>query len=195
MHKARMEAFSDGVIAIIITIMVLELKTPEAPDLTALVKLAPVLLAYLLSFVFVGIYWNNHHHMLQTARQVNGRVLWANQHLLFWLSLVPFVTSWVGRNPREPWPVVSYGVVLLCSGFAYSLLSRSLIALHGADSTLARAVGSDRKGNLSLALYLLALPCAFLHVGISFALYVAVAIIWIVPDPRIERVLGRTGAE
>jgi uncharacterized membrane protein len=173
--------------AIIITIMVLELRPPhEAPDLAALRPMLPAFLSYALSFVFIGIYWNNHHHMLQAVRQVNGRVLWANLHLLFWLTLIPFATSWMGENHREPWPVAAYGVVLLACGGAYSILTRSFIALHGADSLLASAVGRDEKGWLSLALYALAIVLAFRSTTLSCLLYVSVAILWLVPDPRIE---------
>jgi uncharacterized membrane protein len=187
-NKTRLEAFSDGVIAILITIMVLELKVPEheGGDLHALAPLAPVFLAYVLSFVYLGIYWNNHHHMLHACTMVNGRVLWANLHLLFWLSLVPFVTHWMGRNHNAPLPTAIYGVVLLCSGGAFLLLARTLISLHGATSQLATAFGRDVKGKLSLLLYAIAIPAAFVHQWISDAIYVAVAIMWFVPDRRIE---------
>lgn len=189
MHKGRLEAFSDGVIAIIITIMVLELKVPHSTEVTALVPLIPIFLSYVLSFIFIGIYWNNHHHMLQAVRQVNGRILWANLHLLFWLSLTPFVTSWMGENHFAAWPVALYGVVLMCAGIAYYILSQTLIAHHGKDSPLAKAVGSDFKGKISVVLYAAAIPLAFVHSWISLSLYVLVAIMWLVPDSRIEHTL------
>ena len=193
MSKGRLEAFSDGVIAIIITIMVLELKVPEGAEISALIPLIPVFLSYLLSFVFVGIYWNNHHHLLQAARQVNGAVLWANIHLLFWLSLVPFVTNWLGENGFQAWPVALYGIVLLMAGVAYFLLSRALVALHGQDSVLAEAVGNDLKGYISLACYTLAVPLAFINATLACGLYVVVAVMWLIPDRRIERTLKRNG--
>ncbi len=190
MHKGRLEAFSDGVIAILITIMVLELKVPHGESLYDLVPMLPVLSSYLLSFVFLGIYWNNHHHMLQAARHVDGGILWANMHLLFWLSLVPFGTAWMGEHPFAPGPVAAYGVILLAAGCAYYLLSRLLIARHGAESVLARAVGGDAKGLASVAIYATAIVVAFFAPRVSCALYVAVAVMWLVPDRRIERVLG-----
>ncbi len=190
MTKGRLEAFSDGVIAIIITIMVLELKVPHGADLAALRPLAPAFLSYVLSFVYLGIYWNNHHHLLHAARNVDGRILWANLHLLFWLSLFPFVTHWTGENGFAALPVAVYGVVLLMAGFAYWLLVRALIARHGSDSLLATAIGSDFKGNVSLVIYLLAILVASTNRWISFALYVAVAVLWLVPDRRIERALA-----
>ncbi len=190
MSKGRLEAFSDGVLAIIITIMVLELKAPRQADLAALGPLIPALLSYLLSFVFVGIYWNNHHHLLQAARQVNGQVLWANLHLLFWLSLTPFVTSWMGETNFGAWPVAAYGVVMLLAGLAYFVLSRVLVAQHGRDSALALAVGRDRKGMLSLLLYAVAVPVALLEPRLACGLYVVVAILWLVPDRRIEKALA-----
>jgi uncharacterized membrane protein len=186
MSKGRLEAFSDGVIAILITIMVLELKVPEGTEWSALVPLIPALLTYLLSFVFLGIYWNNHHHMLQAAQRINGKVLWANLHLLFWLSLVPFVTGWMGENHFAPLPTAVYGFVLLMAAVAFTILQSVLVAEQGADSRLAAALGSDTKGKLSLALYMAAIPLAFVNEWISDALYVAVALIWLVPDPRIE---------
>jgi len=189
--KNRLEAFSDGVIAIIITIMVLELKVPHVGDLSALKPLIPVLLSYLLSFIFLGIYWSNHHHMLHAVHNVSGGVLWANLHLLFWLSLTPFVTAWMGENHAAPWPVACYGIVLLCSAIAYFILVRSLLAVHEADSPLARAIGKDFKGTISMVIYAAALPLAFVHPRIAIALYVLVAVMWIVPDPRIERTLVR----
>ncbi len=190
MSKGRLEAFSDGVLAIIITIMVMELKAPRQADLAALGPLIPALLSYLLSFVFVGIYWNNHHHLLQAARQVNGQVLWANLHLLFWLSLTPFVTSWMGETNFGAWPVAAYGVVMLLAGLAYFVLSRVLVAQHGRDSALALAVGRDRKGMLSLLLYAVAVPVALLEPRLACGLYVVVAILWLVPDRRIEKALA-----
>jgi uncharacterized membrane protein len=190
MSKGRLEAFSDGVLAIIITIMVLELKTPTDPDPAALRPLIPVFLSYLLSFVFIGIYWNNHHHLFQAAKHVNGWALWANLHLLFWLSLVPFVTGWMGASDFAAWPVAAYGAVLLLAACAYTILVRVLIAHHGKDSTLATAVGGDRKGMVSLVLYVLALPAGFVDPRIAWALFAAVALIWIIPDRRIERALS-----
>jgi uncharacterized membrane protein len=190
MGKNRLEAFSDGVLAIIITIMVLELKVPHGTDLAALAPLLPVFLSYVLSFIYVGIYWNNHHHLLHAARHVNGAILWANLHLLFWLSVVPFVTGWMGENHFAPLPVALYGVVLLMAGTAYYILSRMLLARHGSDSTLARALGRDHKGKVSLLIYLLAVPLAFLAWWLALALYALVAIIWLIPDTRIERVLA-----
>jgi uncharacterized membrane protein len=189
-NKGRLEAFSDGVIAIIITIMVLELKVPHGGALTDLVPLLPVFLSYVLSFIFVGIYWNNHHHMLQAVRSVTGGVLWANMHLLFWLSTIPFVTSWMGENHNASAPVALYGAVLLACAVAYTILSLLLIRHHGNDSVLGRAFGADIKGKLSLALYAMAIPAAFYNTGISKALYITVAIIWLVPDSRIERLLS-----
>ena len=189
MGKQRLEAFSDGVIAIIITVMVLEMKVPQGADRAALRPLIPVLLSYVLSFVFLGIYWSNHHHLLQAVRHVNGRVLWANLHLLFWLSLTPFVTSWMGENHFAAWPVAVYGAVLLLAAVAYFILTRELIALHGRDSTLAAALGSDVKGKASLVLYAAAIPLAFWHPWIACALYVLVAVLWLIPDRRIEAVL------
>jgi TMEM175 potassium channel family protein len=191
MGKGRLETFSDGVIAILITIMVLELRPPAGAALAALLPLVPIFLSYVLSFVFLGIYWNNHHHLFQVVRQVNGRVLWANLHLLFWLSLIPFVTAWMGENNFAAWPVALYGVVLLLAACAYFLLVRSLLALHGNDSTLAIALGSDFKGKISIVIYAIAIPLAFIVSLLSCALYVLVAIIWFIPDRRIERVLGR----
>lgn len=195
MSKGRLEAFSDGVIAIIITIMVLELQPPHGAELAELRPLIPVFLSYLLSFIYVGIYWNNHHHLLQAARHVNGNTLWANLALLFWLSLVPFATNWLGENPFAAWPAAVYGCLLLCAALAYTVLVRVLLATHGKDSTLARAIGSDFKGNISLVFYILAIPLAFVYAGLSYALYIIVAIIWLMPDQRIEKVLAREGGE
>jgi TMEM175 potassium channel family protein len=189
MGKGRLEAFSDGVIAIIITIMVLELKIPHRADLASLRPLLPVLLCYVLSFTFIGIYWNNHHHLLHTVKQVSAAILWSNLHLLFWLSLVPFVTGWMGENHFAPLPVALYGVVLLMAGIAYFVLSRAIIRHHGRDSTLAVAVGGDRKGLISVALYALAVPLSFLNRWVALFIYVAVAVMWLVPDRRIERIL------
>jgi uncharacterized membrane protein len=190
MTKGRMEAFSDGVIAIIITIMVLELRVPHGADLQALRPLAPVFLSYVLSFVYLGIYWNNHHHLLHAARHVDGRILWANLHLLFWLSLFPFVTHWTGENGFAALPVAIYGVVLLMAGLAYSLLVRALIARHGKDSLLAAAIGGDFKGNVSVVAYVVAILLTSVSPWIACGLYVAVAILWLVPDRRIERALA-----
>jgi TMEM175 potassium channel family protein len=186
MSKGRLEAFSDGVIAILITIMVLELKVPHGEDWTALRPLIPPFLTYLLSFVFLGIYWNNHHHMLQAAGRINGRILWANLHLLFWLSLIPVTTGWMGENHLAPAPVAAYGVVLILSAAAYTVLQLEIIAAQGPASKLAQAVGRDRKGKLSLALYIIGTPLAFVSPWISIAIYVLVALIWLAPDPRIE---------
>jgi len=190
MTTNRMEAFSDGVIAIIITIMVLELRVPHESSLTALQPLIPVLLSYLLSFIYIGIYWSNHHHLLHAVDRVNGRILWANLHLLFWLSLVPFVTAWMGENHFQRVPVAVYGVVLLAASIAYYILTRALIALHGLTSTLATAVGKDFKGRVSTAIYIVGIPCALLKWWLGFVLYVLVAVIWLVPDRRIERSLS-----
>jgi uncharacterized membrane protein len=189
MKKSRLEAFSDGVIAIIITIMVLELKVPHGATLAALQPLWPVLACYLVSFIYVGIYWNNHHHLWQVVEQVNGTVLWANLHLLFWLSLLPFVTRWVGETGFAQLPVAAYGVVLLCAGCAYTILTRALLRLHAGDSLLARALGADFKGKVSLAIYVAAIALAFVSRWPAVALYIAVAIIWLLPDRRIERVV------
>ena len=189
MTKGRLEAFTDGVIAIIITILVLEFRPPHGDDLAALRPLIPTALSYVLSFVFVAIYWNNHHHLLHAARHVDGRVLWANIHLLFWLSLTPFATAWMGDSHFATLPVAVYGVVLFMEAVAFTILVRSLIARHGPQSTIARAIGSDRKGRLSLALYASAVPLAFANRWVAFGIYVMVALIWLVPDKRIERVL------
>ncbi len=187
MGKGRLEAFSDGVIAIIITIMVLELKIPHEPTLAALGELLPVFLSYVLSFVYIGIYWNNHHHLFHASRSINGRVLWANLHLLFWLSLVPFVTAWMGENHLATIPVALYGVVMDVSGLSYYILSRVLISHLGEDSELAQAVGRDNKGILSLVIYTTGIVLAFVNTWIAFALYVVVALMWFIPDPRIEK--------
>jgi len=190
MSKSRLEAFSDGVIAILITIMVLELHVPEGADLAALSKLTPVFLSYVLSFVFLGIYWNNHHHLLQLTKQVNGSVLWANLHLLFWLSLIPFATSWMGENAFAQLPIALYGFILWMSGLAYYLLAQRLISLHGNDSLLATALGRKIKETTSLVCYTVAILFAFISPGVSLAIYVFVACIWLVPDQRIEKSLN-----
>jgi uncharacterized membrane protein len=190
-HKGRLEAFSDGVIAIIITIMVLELHVPEGHDLQALRPLLPVFLTYVLSFIFIGIYWNNHHHMLQATKRINGAILWANLHLLFWLSLIPFVTGWMGEHHSAALPNAAYAVVMLCCAIAYTILQRAIVKEQGSDSALAKAVGSDRKGMMSLALYAGAIACAFVNQWISDALLVTVASIWLVPDRRIESTVHR----
>src|SRR2546423_6457289 len=181
MHKGRLEAFSDGVLAIIITIMVLELHAPREPGIAGLGPLVPVFLSYLLSFVFIGIYWSNHHHMLQAARAVNGATLWANLHLLFWLSLVPFATAWMGQTFFATMPVVAYGVILLMAGIAYAILARVLIRHHGNESTLAKALGGDWKGNLSLLLYACAVGLALVRPSIACGVYVVVALLWLIP--------------
>ena len=186
MNKGRMEAFSDGVIAVIITIMVLDLKVPHGSDPASLRPVFPVFLCYVLSFIYIGIYWNNHHHLLQAAEHVSGGILWANLHLLFWLSLAPFATAWMGQPPLAPWPVAAYGGVLLMAALAYYLLSRALIARHGAASRLSRSIGSDFKGKISMVVYLVAIPLAFYLRWASCALYVAVALMWLKPDRRIE---------
>ncbi len=191
MNKTRLEAFSDAVIAIIMTIMVLELKIPQGADLEALRPLLPVLLAYVLSFIYLGIYWNNHHHMLQAIRTVNGKVLWANLHLLFWLSLIPFATGWMGENHFAPLPTALYGMVLLFAGVSYTILQNKLIHhTKGDNATLGEAVGNDLKGKLSIVAYLLAIPLAFVHENISHAIYALVAIMWFLPDRRIERAIN-----
>jgi uncharacterized membrane protein len=189
MHKGRLEAFSDGVVAIIITIMVLELKVPEGTTLKDLTPLLPTFLSYALSFIYVGIYWNNHHHMLQAARTVTGPILWANMHLLFWLSLVPFATAWMGEHQLAAAPVALYGGVLIMDAVAYTILMTLLVRHEGPDSPLARAMGRDFKGKVSLACYAVAIPLAFFLPILSLALYVTVAAIWFIPDRRVERTL------
>jgi uncharacterized membrane protein len=186
-HKGRIEAFSDGVIAILITIMVLELHVRKHPDFAALRPLVPVFLSYVLSFVYLGIYWNNHHHLLQATPHVNGGVLWANLHLLFWLSLFPFVTAWMGENHFATTPTAIYGVVALAAAMAYYVLQTTIVRMHGRDSELAHALGRDVKGKISPALYASAIPLSFVNHWIAVALYVAVAVMWFVPDRRIER--------
>ena len=195
MTKNRLEAFSDGVIAILITILVLELKVPHGSDFAALRPLLPVFLTYILSFVFLAIYWNNHHHMLHTVQKVNGRILWANMHLLFWLSLIPFVTGWMGANHFASEPTALYGFVLLMAAIAYTILQHEIVAHHGPDSVLASAVGSDWKARISLPSYIAAIPLAFVEPWISDGLFVAVALIWLVPDKRIESKLDPRRAE
>ena len=192
MTKGRLEAFSDGVIAILITIMVLELRVPRGAGWDALRPLLPVFLTYVLSFVFLGIYWTNHHHMLHVTDHVNGAILWANLHLLFWLSLVPFVTGWMGQNHFAPVPTAVYGVVLVCAAVAYTILQTAIIRLHGPHSKLAVAVRRDWKGKLSIVLYLVAIGAAFREQWIADGLYVFVALMWLVPDRRIEATLGHS---
>lgn len=190
MSKQRLEAFSDGVIAIIITIMVLEMKVPHGDGFAALLPLVPVMLSYVLSFVYLGIYWNNHHHMLNASHTVTGSVLWANLHLLFWLSLIPFTTGWMGENHFATVPVAAYGVVLLMAAIAYWILQQRIIAAQGEGSILKRAIGDDRKGKLSPLLYVAAIALAFVSPWVSVAIYALVALMWVVPDRRIERVLA-----
>ena len=190
MTSNRLEAFSDGVIAIIITIMVLELRPPHLTDLAALRPLLPVFLSYAMSFVFVGIYWSNHHHLFQAVEQVNGRVLWANLHLLFWLSLVPFVTAWIGETHFAAWPVALYGVVLVMAALAYTIMTRALLSIHSDDSVLATALGRNFKEKISIVINVLAVPLAFVKPWISCLMYVIVAVIWFVPDRRIERTVA-----
>ncbi len=190
MHKGRLEAFSDGVLAIIITIMVLELKVPHGTDLASLQPLLPVFLSYALSFIYVGIYWNNHHHLFQAVKHIKGGVLWANLHLLFWLSLFPFVTGWMGENHFAPVTVALYGGVLLMAGLAYTILVRALLACHDADSALAQAIGSDLKGWTSLVIYALGIPLACWFPWLAITLYAGVALLWFVPDRRIEKSLA-----
>ena len=191
MHKGRLEAFSDGVIAIIITIMVLELHVPHGSDWSALTAIAPSFLIYVLSFIYVGIYWNNHHHLLHTVTRVDGLILWANLHLLFWLSIIPVTTAWMGQNLSAPLPTAIYGAALLMPAIAYVLLQRAIIHRHGKQSVLAEALGTDLKGKISPVLYIAGIVVAFVNPWISIGLYVLVAIIWLVPDRRIERMVGR----
>jgi uncharacterized membrane protein len=186
MSKNRLEAFSDGVVAILITILVLELKVPHGTDLEALRPMLPTFLTYVLSFVYLAIYWNNHHHMLHATGRINGTILWANMHLLFWLSLVPFVTGWMGQNHFAPLPTAAYGVLLLLAAIAYTILQTAIVRHNGPSSRLKEAVGSDLKGKLSIAAYVAAIPLAFVHQTISHVLYAAVALMWLVPDTRIE---------
>jgi len=191
MSKSRLEAFSDGVIAIIITIMVLELKVPHEATWHAMAPIAPVFLSYVLSFVFLGIYWSNHHHLLQAVEHVSGGVLWANLHLLFWLSLIPFVTGWMGENNFAPVPAALYGGVLLFAAVAYFILARALLSIHAPDSVLATALGADFKGKISLVIYLVAIPLAFVRSWLACVFYVLVAVMWLIPDRRIEKKIGR----
>ena len=191
MSKSRLEAFSDGVIAIIITIMVLALKIPEGNTLSSLAPLAPKFLSYLLSFVFVGIYWNNHHHLMHVVERINGRVLWANMHLLFWLSIVPFGTGWMGENELSSTPVAVYGFILLMAGFAYYLLTRALLAIHGEGTRLAAAININTKEYISLASYASGVLLSFVNPWIAVGLYVFVAVIWFIPDPRVEKALEK----
>jgi uncharacterized membrane protein len=191
MQKNRLEAFSDGVLAIIITIMVLELKVPHGIEFAALKPVLPIFLSYVLSFIYIAIYWNNHHHLIHATKEVSGKILWANMHLLFWLSLFPFATAWIGENYVAPTPTAAYGFVLLMAAVAYYILERLIIARQGSESLLASAVGADWKGKISPALYFSAIPLAFVSPWISISLYVLVALMWLVPDPRIERELAK----
>lgn len=186
MNSNRLEAFSDGVLAIIITIMVLELKVPHGTDMEALAPLLPVFLSYVLSFIYIGIYWNNHHHMMHTVKKVNGGILWANLHLLFWLSLIPFATGWMGENHFEKLPVALYGFILLMAAIAYFILQRNILKIQGKDSALSRALGKDLKGKASPIIYIVAIISSFYSPWMAGALYVLVALIWLIPDKRIE---------
>jgi uncharacterized membrane protein len=190
-HRGRLEAFSDGVLAIIITIMVLDLRPPHSIELGSLKAVLPNLISYALSFIYIGIYWNNHHHLFQVVKEVNGKILLANLNLLFWLSLTPFATAWLGQVGLQAWPVALYGSVLLLSAVAYTILTIALIAHHGKDSALAKAIGSDKKGKVSMALYALGIVLAFVAPWVSYGLYFVVAVIWIIPDQRIEKVLSK----
>ncbi len=191
MTRTRLEAFSDGVMAILITILVLELKIPRGSDWQALRPLIPVFLVYILSFIFLGIYWNNHHHMLHATEHINGKILWANLHLLFWLSLIPFGTGWMGENHVAPLPTALYGVVLLMAGISYMILQGTIVAHQGPNSKLHEAVGSDLKGKISIAMYVAAIPLAFVSPWVAIGLYILVALLWLVPDPRIESKIDR----
>jgi uncharacterized membrane protein len=195
MRKSRLEAFSDGVIAIIITIMVLEMKVPHGDQLDDLKKISPVFLSYILSFINIGIYWNNHHHMLHAVQIVDGKVLWANIHLLFWLSLIPFGSGWMGENNFTLWPVVVYGLILLMSGVAYTILARTFINLHGKNSTLATALGKDSKGKQSILIYAAAIALSFINPYFGLAGYALVALMWFIPDKRIEKKLSPKNAD
>ena len=187
MGKGRLEAFSDGVFAVVITIMVLELKVPHGDDLNSLKPVFPVFLSYILSFINVGLYWNNHHHMMFAVQHVNGRVLWANSHLLFWLSLIPFTTAWMGENHFTTWPVALYGIILMMGGIAYYILAHTLIHLHGKNSTLGKALGKDYKGIISVIIYIIAIPLAFINPWVSLIMYGMVVAMWLIPDSRIEK--------
>jgi uncharacterized membrane protein len=191
MGKGRLEAFSDGVIAIIITIMVLELKVPHHADIEGLKPLIPVFVSYALSFIYVGIYWNNHHHMLHATKSINGAIMWANLFFLFWLSLIPFVTGWMGENHFAKWPVICYGIVLIMNSIAYTILVKLLIRHHGEHSILGSAFGNDMKGKISMAIYAVAIAVSFIQSWLGFALYIVVACIWFIPDRRIENVVGK----
>ena len=190
MGKGRLEAFSDGVLAIIITIMVLEMKVPHGENLQDLVPLIPIFISYILSFIYIGIYWNNHHHLMQIVHKVSGAVLWSNIHLLFWLSLVPFATAWMGENHFSKWPVILYGFVLMMAGVAYYILAHCLISIHGKESDLAIAIGKDKKGIISVILYIAGIGSAFINSWIGFAIYIVVALMWLIPDRRIEKKTG-----
>ena len=190
MTRNRLEAFSDGVIAIIITIMVLELRPPHDTSLSALRPLLPVFLSYAMSFLFIGIYWSNHHHLMQAVEHVNGRVLWANLHLLFWLSLTPFVTAWIGDTRFAAWPVALYGIVLLLSGISYFILVLALLSIHPRESVLARAIGRDFKGKISMVIYMVAIPLASVRPWLAYTIYMIVAVMWLVPDRRIEKTVA-----
>ena len=192
MNKNRLEAFSDGVLAIIITIMVLEFKVPDDTTFEAVIKLSHKFLSYILSFIYVGIYWNNHHHMMHTVKSVNGKILWANLHLLFWLSLIPFTTAWIGEHHFASFPMMLYGVILLMNAIAFNILQRVIIQSHGKDSELSKAIGKDYKGKASVVLYLIAVFLTKYAVEISGALYILVALIWLIPDKRIERTFNET---
>lgn len=187
MGKGRIEAFSDGVLAIIITIMVLELKVPHSENLQDLKPLVPVIISYVLSFIYIGIYWNNHHHMMQIVKKVNGSILWLNMHLLFWLSLIPFATAWMGENHFSKWPVILYGFILLMAAIAYYFLAHSLISFHGKESILAAAIGKDKKGIISVIMYITGIILSFINSWIGFIIYVLVAFMWFIPDKRIEK--------
>lgn len=195
MNKNRLEAFSDGVLAIIITIMVLELKVPHGAALVDLIPLVPVFMSYVLSFIYVAIYWNNHHHMMQLVKKVNGKVLWTNLHLLFWLSLFPFATAWMGENHFQAWPVIIYGLVALMTSIAYFILERALVTLHGANSGLAKAYGADIKGKISTGIYVLSIAGSFLSPWLGIFGYVLVAVVWFVPDMRVEKTIQNQDLE
>jgi uncharacterized membrane protein len=189
MNKGRLEAFSDGVFAVIITFMVFNIKVPSSARVGALLEVLPIFLSYVLSFLYVGIYWNNHHHLLQAAEHVSGKILWANLHLLFWLSLAPFATAWMGQNHQASTPAALYGVILLFAGIAYFVLTRALVADHSKESALAVSVGKDRKGLWSIAIYVIAIPLAFWTTWAAYVCYVLVAVVWLLPDTRIEKVV------